>query len=66
LHSKLGSGHLPHGGHGAHESVLLLIHGTGEGHAGHTGGTISDFNIYKSSSPGGILLDGIPGGKSFE
>ena len=66
MHSKLGSGHLAHGGHGAHESVLFLIHEMGDGHAGHTGGTISDFNIYKSSCPKGILLAGIPSGKSFE
>jgi hypothetical protein len=33
---------------------------------GQTGGTISDFNMYKSSSPEGIWLAGIPGGIELE
>ena len=35
------------------------------GHAGQTGGTISDFKMYKSSSPGGIAEAGTPSGPSL-
>ena len=49
---KAGSGHLAHGGHAGHG--LARGHTAESGHLGHTGGTISDFNMYKSSSPSGI------------
>ena len=52
LHSNAGSGHLAHGGHGGHGSCLG--HAVAGGQAGQTGGTISDFKIYKSSVPGTI------------
>ena len=39
---------------------FCLGHVEEEGHAGHTGGTISDFKMYKSSSPGGIIEESIP------
>jgi hypothetical protein len=56
---KAGSGHLPHGGHGG--TFLHFLHDTtGGGQAGHTGGTISDFKIYWSSSPDGISERDIP------
>ncbi len=52
LHTKFDLGQRPQGGHGGDST------GTGEllidGHAGQTGGTISDFNIYLSASPAGI------------
>jgi hypothetical protein len=38
----------------------------GAGQIGQTGGTTCDFNIYKSSSPGGIILRGTPGGNELE
>jgi len=59
LHSKEGSGHLAQAGHAGHGSFLGQADTVG--HAGHTGGTICDFNIYKSSSPFGICDFGIPG-----
>jgi hypothetical protein len=66
LHSKLGSGHLAQAGHGGHFSFLPVVgHTDAVGHAGHTGGTISDFNIYKSSWPRGIMFLGIPWGKEL-
>ena len=37
-----------------------------DGHVGQTGGTICDFNTYKSSCPRGIWLAGIPAGREFE
>ena len=49
LHVKAGSGHLSHGGQGWHG--FCLGQARASGHLGHTGGTICDFNIYKSSSP---------------
>ena len=48
LHSKLGSGHLAHGGHGGGFSHLPHVFTT-SGHLGHTGGTICDFNILSES-----------------
>jgi len=66
LHSKLGSGHLPHGGQGWHFFASAFAGHVGHaGQAGQTGGTISDFKIYKSSDPGGIWLAGTPGGREF-
>lgn len=62
LHSKLGSGHLLHGMQGGHfetsnfSSHFVII----SGHFGHTGGTTSDFKMYKSSCPEGIKLLGMP------
>ena len=49
MHSKAGSGHLAHGGQGG--AWVLQSPQFKVGQAGQTGGTISDFNIYKSSSP---------------
>jgi len=63
LHSKLGSGHLAHAGHGGHFSVRGQADDVG--HAGHTGGTTSDFKMYKSSWPGGIMRAGIPVGNEL-
>lgn len=36
------------------------------GHVGQTGGTICDFNTYKSSCPRGIWFAGIPDGRERE
>jgi hypothetical protein len=63
LHSKEGSGHLAHAGQGGHGSCRG--HTEDEGQAGQTGGTTSDFNIYKSSWPGGIADAGTPGGSEL-
>ena len=63
MHSKLGSGHLAHAGHGGHFSVRG--HAADDGQAGQTGGTTSDFKIYKSSCPGGIIRPGIPLGNEL-
>jgi hypothetical protein len=63
LHSKDGSGHLAHAGQGGHCSCLGIVDAAG--HAGHTGGTISDFKIYKSSFPGGIIFFGMPCGNEL-
>ena len=62
MHSKAGSGHLAQGGQG--EQGLDLGQVLESGHLGQTGGTISDFKIYKSSSPSAICDLGIPGGKA--
>lgn len=48
LHSKLGLGHLAHGGQGGGFSHLPQVFIT-SGHFGHTGGTISDFKILSES-----------------
>jgi hypothetical protein len=51
---KAGSGHRAHpgqGGQGFSRGQLAPL-----GHFGHTGGTILDFNMYKSSCPRGISL----------
>ena len=53
MHSNEGSGHLAHAGHAGQGSCLGQDED--EGHAGQTGGTIWDFNIYKSSSRCGGL-----------
>ena len=52
MHLKAGSGHLAQGGHGG--QGFGLGHAATSGHLGQTGGTTSDFRIYKSSSPSGI------------
>jgi hypothetical protein len=49
---KAGSGHLAHAGHGGH-FVLFFGQTLISGHFGQTGGTIADFNMYKSSLPFG-------------
>jgi len=36
------------------------------GHTGHTGGTTSDFKMYRSSCPVGICDLGTPGGNELE
>ena len=54
-HSNGGNSHLPHGLQGGHfVASKLSEHLTTGLHLGHTGGTICDFSIYKSSSPEGI------------
>ena len=60
MHSKDGSGHLAHAGQGGQGSCLGQAADVGQ--AGQTGGTTSDFSIYKSSWPFGIWLLGTPGG----
>ena len=62
MQSKAGSGQRAQGGQGGHLLASKLSGHIGSGHRGHTGGTTCDFNIYKSSSPGGIWDLGIPGG----
>jgi hypothetical protein len=58
LHSKAGSGHLAQGGQGLHGFSRGQTEG--EGQTGQTGGTISDFKMYKSFCPEGISLEGTP------
>jgi len=64
LQSNLGSGHLAHGGQGG-GGLLSLHFSMGCGQAGQTGGTTSDFKMYKSSFPGGIIDLGIPLGNEL-
>jgi len=52
LHVKAGSGQRAQGGHGGHGVSRGQL--AFSGHLGQTGGTIFDFSMYKSSSPGGI------------
>ena len=61
MHSNAGSGHLAHAGQGGQGSCLGQA--ADVGHAGQTGGTTSDFNIYKSSFPGGIWFFETPEGR---
>tara|TARA_B110000046_G_scaffold25175_1_gene24533 strand:+ start:5644 stop:5850 length:207 start_codon:yes stop_codon:yes gene_type:complete len=49
LQVNAGSGHLAHGGQAG--QGFSRGHVAWSGHFGHTGGTISDFKIYKSSLP---------------
>ena len=63
MHSNDGSGHLAQAGQGGHFSCLG--HADDTGHTGQTGGTISDFKMYKSSCPGGIWLFEIPCGNEL-
>tara|TARA_B110000967_G_C18631557_1_gene433896 strand:+ start:175 stop:528 length:354 start_codon:yes stop_codon:yes gene_type:complete len=58
LHSNAGSGHLAQGGQGLH--AFSRGQTEAEGQTGQTGGTISDFRIYKSFCPAGILLEDMP------
>jgi hypothetical protein len=64
LQSNLGSGHLAQGGQGG-GGLSSLHFRIGGGQAGQTGGTTSDFNMYKSSFPGGIIFLGIPLGNEL-
>ena len=47
------------------EDVAVELDTIGAGQLGQTGGTTEDFNIYKSSSPGGIMEAGIPPGSQL-
>ena len=64
--SIFGSGQRSQAGHGGHlfkSGLFSSLHfNTWLGHLGQTGGTICDFNIYKSSLPTGIFERGIPSG----
>ena len=67
-----GSGQRPQGGQAGQLDVSVLddddvVGGatTGAGQLGQTGGTTDDFKMYKSSSPGGIIDCGIPGGSQL-
>ena len=62
MHSNEGSGHRAQAGHAGHlvASKLSGHFCITSGHRAHTGGTICDFSIYKSSSPEGIWSRDIP------